>query len=96
METMTYPEHDDMKEDDMMNEREEEQIENQPTSRSEKELDHRLLIKKTKPEPCDTVMSLYSLVHYNESTIGNSSYSKPMTDCTRCQQPILNVERDTS
>ncbi|XP_019871857.2 voltage-dependent calcium channel subunit alpha-2/delta-3 isoform X2 [Aethina tumida] len=83
LETMTYPEHDDMKEDDMMNEREEEQIENQPTSRSEKELDHRLLIKKTKPEPCDTVMSLYSLVHYNESTIGNSSYSKPMTDCTR-------------
>lgn len=57
--------------------------EEQPTSR-EKEFDQRLLINKTRPEPCDQEMYLYTLVHYTERNVSSSGYNKTMTDnCTR-------------
>lgn len=49
-----------------------------------KEFDSRLLINKTKPEPCDTEMWLYTLVHYTEKNITNSGYNKSMSEnCSR-------------
>lgn len=66
-------------------EQEEQEEEDVPPSRAnEKEFDQRLLIDKTKPEPCDQEMYLYTRVHYNERNISNSGYNKTMTDnCTR-------------
>lgn len=60
---------------------EEAETSDQPT-RNEKEFDLRLLIPKTKPEPCDNEMYLYTLVHYTERNISSSGYNKTMTDCT--------------
>lgn len=56
----------------------------QPSRLTEKEFDQRVIIKKTKPEPCDYEMWLYTLVHYTEKNFGSSGYNKAMTDdCTR-------------
>lgn len=63
-------------------EHEEMETSDQPT-RNEKELDQRLLIPKTKPEPCDNEMFLYTLVHYTDKNISSSGYNKTMTDCSR-------------
>ncbi|KAJ8956284.1 hypothetical protein NQ318_015020, partial [Aromia moschata] len=41
------------------------------------------VIPKTKPEPCDNEMWLYSLVYYTERNISNSGYNKSMIDCSR-------------
>lgn len=67
--------------------------EDQPSSRaSEKEFDQRLLINKTRPEPCDQEMYLYTLVHYTERNISSSGYNKTMTDnCTRYLVIKLNM-----
>ncbi|XP_074029619.1 voltage-dependent calcium channel subunit straightjacket isoform X2 [Leptinotarsa decemlineata] len=50
---------------------------------SDKEFVQKFAITKTKPEPCDTQMSLYSLVHYSERNISNSAYNKSMVECSR-------------
>ncbi|XP_018575433.1 voltage-dependent calcium channel subunit alpha-2/delta-3 [Anoplophora glabripennis] len=49
----------------------------------EKDFIQRYVIPKTKPEPCDHIIWLYSLVHYTERNISNSGYNKTMADCTR-------------
>ncbi|KAG5878484.1 hypothetical protein JTB14_003170 [Gonioctena quinquepunctata] len=50
---------------------------------SDKEFVQKFAVIKTKPEPCDTQMSLYSLVHYSERNISNSGYNKSMVECSR-------------
>ncbi|XP_022904961.2 voltage-dependent calcium channel subunit alpha-2/delta-3 isoform X1 [Onthophagus taurus] len=44
-----------------------------------------LLINKTKPEPCDTKMWLYTLIHYNDKNVSESGYNKEnmSEDCSR-------------
>ncbi|VEN45107.1 unnamed protein product [Callosobruchus maculatus] len=49
----------------------------------EKEFIEKFAITKTKPEPCDHQMYMYSLVHYSERNISNSGYNRSMVDCTR-------------
>lgn len=50
---------------------------------NEKEFIAKYRIRKTKPEPCDNEMWIYSLVHYSERNMSNSGYNKTMTDCSR-------------
>ncbi|KAK9874141.1 hypothetical protein WA026_002496 [Henosepilachna vigintioctopunctata] len=50
---------------------------------NEKEFIARYRIQKTKPEPCDTEMWIYNLVHYTERNMSNSGYNKTMTNCSR-------------
>lgn len=77
---MTYPDEDH----EMHTLDPEEEMTEVPSRLSEKEFDQRVIIKKTKPEPCDYEMWMYSLVHYTERNISNSGYNKVMTDdCTR-------------
>ncbi|KAK9720898.1 Neuronal voltage-dependent calcium channel alpha 2acd [Popillia japonica] len=52
-----------------------------------KEFDSRLLINKTKPEPCDTEMWLYTLIHYTEKNITSSGYNRSMSE--NCSRPFL-------
>ncbi|KAK9720897.1 Neuronal voltage-dependent calcium channel alpha 2acd [Popillia japonica] len=47
----------------------------------------RLLINKTKPEPCDTEMWLYTLIHYTEKNITSSGYNRSMSE--NCSRPFL-------
>ncbi|XP_065173091.1 voltage-dependent calcium channel subunit alpha-2/delta-3 isoform X3 [Atheta coriaria] len=65
--------------------------EDQPSRTFEKDFDHRLLINKTHPEPCDTEMYLYHLIHYSESNISRSGYNRTMRDCARpfLVQPVV-------
>lgn len=71
-----YSDQDDGAEDDSIN---------QPPSRNnEKEFDQRLLIQKTKPEPCDKELYIYTLTRYTDKNISGSSYNKSMSnDCSR-------------
>ncbi|CAG9814965.1 unnamed protein product [Phaedon cochleariae] len=50
---------------------------------SDKEFVQKFAITKTKPEPCDKQMALYSLVHYSERNVSNSGYNKSMVECSR-------------
>ncbi|KAI4455354.1 voltage-dependent calcium channel subunit alpha-2/delta-related [Holotrichia oblita] len=52
-----------------------------------KEFDSRLLINKTKPDPCDTEMWLYTLLHYTEKNITSSGYNRSMSE--NCSRPFL-------
>ncbi|RZB94401.1 voltage-dependent calcium channel subunit alpha-2/delta-3-like, partial [Asbolus verrucosus] len=84
LETMMYPEQEDHEEHLDHEQDPEVEATDQPSSKlNEKEFDQRLLIKKTKPEPCDHEMWLYNLVHYTERNISSSGYDKTMTNCTR-------------
>ncbi|XP_068900722.1 voltage-dependent calcium channel subunit alpha-2/delta-3 isoform X2 [Tenebrio molitor] len=85
LETMTYPEQDDHEMHSFDSEHDfETETTEQPSRFSEKEFDQRVLIKKTKPEPCDYLLWFYNLVHYTERNISNSGYNRIMTDdCTR-------------
>ncbi|KAH0819762.1 hypothetical protein GEV33_003029 [Tenebrio molitor] len=82
---MTYPEQDDHEMHSFDSEHDfETETTEQPSRFSEKEFDQRVLIKKTKPEPCDYLLWFYNLVHYTERNISNSGYNRIMTDdCTR-------------
>ncbi|XP_064214426.1 voltage-dependent calcium channel subunit alpha-2/delta-3 isoform X3 [Tribolium castaneum] len=84
LETISYPEEDhEMHSYDSEHDFESETTE-QPSRLTEKEFDQRVLLKKTKPEPCDYEMWFYTLVHYPEKSIPSSGYNKAMTDdCTR-------------
>lgn len=64
-----------------------------PTLANEKEFDQRLLVNKTRPEPCDQEFYLYTLVHYSERNISASGYNRTMSDdCTRpyIVQPVVS------
>ncbi|XP_057651112.1 voltage-dependent calcium channel subunit alpha-2/delta-3 isoform X2 [Diorhabda carinulata] len=50
---------------------------------SDKEFVQKFAIQVTKPEPCDTQMALYSLVHYSDRNISTSAYNKTMVECSR-------------
>lgn len=55
-----------------------------PTKVNEKEFDQRLLIPKTKPEPCDKEVFIYTLTKYTERNISKSGYNKTMSiGCSR-------------
>ncbi|KAJ8916494.1 hypothetical protein NQ315_000136 [Exocentrus adspersus] len=41
------------------------------------------IIPKTKPEPCDHIIWMYSLVHYTDRNISSSGYNKTLVRCTR-------------
>lgn len=64
-----------------------------PTLANEKEFDQRLLVKKTRPEPCDQEFYLYTLVHYTDRNFSTSGYNRTMSDnCTRpyIVQPVVS------
>ncbi|CAH1102236.1 unnamed protein product [Psylliodes chrysocephalus] len=50
---------------------------------SDKEFVQKFAIEKTKPEPCDTQMALYSLIHYSDRDMSASAYNKTMVECSR-------------
>ncbi|CAG9853746.1 unnamed protein product [Phyllotreta striolata] len=50
---------------------------------SDKEFVQKFAIEKTKPEPCDTQMALYTLVPYTDREMSSSAYNKTMEGCTR-------------
>lgn len=66
-------------------EQEQDETSNQmPTKVNEKEFDSRLLIPKTKPEPCDKELYIYTLTHYTSENISKSRYNETMSnDCSR-------------
>lgn len=64
-----------------------------PTKVNEKEFDQRLLIQKTKPEPCDKELYIYTLTHYTSRNITKSRYNETMSnDCSRpfIIQPVVS------
>ncbi|KAL3271275.1 hypothetical protein HHI36_021766 [Cryptolaemus montrouzieri] len=77
---------DDRRDHEVIDREHQEEMENndQPYFKlNEKEFIAKYRIQKTKPEPCDTEMWIYTLVHYTERNVSNSGYDKTMTDCSR-------------
>ncbi|KAF7266188.1 hypothetical protein GWI33_020469 [Rhynchophorus ferrugineus] len=52
-------------------------------SGNDKAFDESATMQKTKPEPCDNELYLFSLVHYSERNISSSGYNKTMGNCSR-------------
>ncbi|XP_072393031.1 voltage-dependent calcium channel subunit alpha-2/delta-3 isoform X1 [Diabrotica undecimpunctata] len=50
---------------------------------SDKEFVQKFALQMTKPEPCDTQMALYSLIHYSDRDIAGSAYNRTMVECSR-------------
>lgn len=50
---------------------------------SDKNFDESATMQKTKPEPCDNELYLYSLIHYTTKNESVSGYNKTMGNCSR-------------
>ncbi|XP_018330048.1 voltage-dependent calcium channel subunit alpha-2/delta-3-like isoform X2 [Agrilus planipennis] len=61
---------------------------------SEKEFDRMTIIKKTKPEPCDTEMYIYTLTYPNGKSGPVPGYNKTWTD--NCTRPFIVQPVDSS
>ncbi|ERL90828.1 hypothetical protein D910_08174 [Dendroctonus ponderosae] len=55
----------------------------EPEGLNDKAFDETATMQKTKPEPCDNELYLYTLVHYSARDESSSGYNKTMGNCSR-------------
>ncbi|ERL90829.1 hypothetical protein D910_08174 [Dendroctonus ponderosae] len=66
----------------------------EPEGLNDKAFDETATMQKTKPEPCDNELYLYTLVHYSARDESSSGYNKTMGNCSsNLRNNLLSIYR---